>query len=89
LSLVKKDIVYNISNKAHLDFVSSQNLLQSFIEIIKKSPQKSNISNFGVFYRHQTSQRIGRNPKNKKEYIIKSENKLKFRASNNVKKFLN
>jgi nucleoid DNA-binding protein len=89
LSLVKKDIVSNISNKAHINLIVSQKILESFLLLIKKNSHNVNISNFGTFYRHKTPKRIGRNPKNKKEYLIKSTYRLKFKASSSIKNIIN
>lgn len=39
------------------------------------------LTGFGVFYRHETPARIGRNPKTKQEVKIAERGVLKFRAS--------
>ena len=68
----------------------SKAILESFLEIIKSNTSKIvKISNFGSFYTHQSPKRMGRNPKNKKEYVIPKRKKLVFKASNNLKNILN
>ena len=53
------------------------------------SHNKLNISKFGVFHVKTTKNRIGRNPKTKKEYNILSSKRLSFTPSNYSKKFIN
>ena len=91
MSLAKKDIAINISNKAQISRSASDTLVESFINIIK-SKSVSNvvkISNFGSFYLHYSPQRIGRNPKTMEEFVIPKQKKLVFKASNSVKNNFN
>ena len=86
----KKDIVKNISSKALFSYDTSTTILESFLSFIKKNKNKKiKLSNFGAFYLHKTPERIGRNPKTKKEFKIKASRKLIFKASNKVKSILN
>tara|TARA_B100000212_G_scaffold339654_1_gene318526 strand:+ start:1583 stop:1855 length:273 start_codon:yes stop_codon:yes gene_type:complete len=90
LSLGKKDIIDNISSETFLYKSISKNLLESFINILKSNKsRKIKISNFGTFYIHRSPQRIGRNPKTKKEFLIPKREKLTFKASSRVKENLN
>ena len=90
MSLGKKDIVNNISSEAFLLKSTAKDLLESFIDIIKSNSSKNiKISNFGTFSVKTTPERVGRNPKTKKEYIISKRKKLTFQASSVVKKNLN
>ncbi len=69
---------------------TAKDLLESFIDIIKSNSSKNiKISNFGTFSVKTTPERVGRNPKTKKEYIISKRKKLTFQASSVVKKNLN
>jgi nucleoid DNA-binding protein len=88
LSLGKKHIIKKASSKALISDLDSNAILNSFLSILK-TRKKTNVSNFGVFYRRETPQRIGRNPKTKEEFIISSRNKLSFKASTNLKKIIN
>ena len=86
----KKDIVKNISSKAHLSSKTSSLVLESFLRFIKSNKRKQiKISKFGTYYLHKSAPRIGRNPKTKEEYEIQPFKKLSFKASNKVKTILN
>jgi integration host factor subunit alpha len=91
LSLIKKDIIYEISDKANIDVSDSSKILDIFIKnIIDKSDSNIvKISNFGSFYRRHTPQRYGRNPKTKEDFIIHKKLKLFFKSSNLVKNKIN
>ena len=90
MSLGKKDIVNNISSETFLHKSISKNLLEAFFNFIKSNKlAKVKISNFGVFYSHESPQRIGRNPKTKQDFIISKRKKLIFKPSSVVKKKLN
>jgi integration host factor subunit alpha len=90
MGLGKKDIVKNISSKALFSSSQSNKFLEFFLQFIKNNKtSKIKISNFGIFFAHNTPPRIGRNPKTKKEYQIKSRTKLSFKASQKVKSLIN
>jgi nucleoid DNA-binding protein len=90
LSLSRKHIEKNVSTKAKLSLKESKLFLSQFLNLIKsKRNHNIKLSNFGVFYTHKTIERVGRNPKNNKEYVIPSSLKLNFRTSNKVRKVLN
>ena len=86
----KKDIIKNISSKAHLSSKTSSLVLEAFLRFIKSNKRKQiKISKFGTYYLHKSAPRIGRNPKTKEEYEIQSFKKLSFKASNKIKAILN
>ena len=91
MSFGKKDIIINISSKAHISKGDSNKFISKFIDLIKEKSQNNTvkISNFGSFYSRFTPQRIGRNPKTNQEYIIVKRSKLFFKASNKVKGLIN
>jgi nucleoid DNA-binding protein len=90
MGLGKKDIVNNISTKTLLSSKEARNILDSFLDILKKYKSKNiKISNFGSFSLTNTPKRIGRNPRTKEEYEIKARMKLSFKASNKIKSLLN
>jgi integration host factor subunit alpha len=91
VALGKKYIIRCISTKAVISSSTSEEILNTFLNLIKlnKDLYDIKISNFGTFYNHQTKNRIGRNPKTKKEYLIKSHKKTLFRASSYIKKYIN
>tara|TARA_B100000780_G_scaffold84695_1_gene58021 strand:+ start:3008 stop:3286 length:279 start_codon:yes stop_codon:yes gene_type:complete len=92
VNLTKKNISKNISIKLGLSNDDSIKLLNKFNEFISKKSKlgyQVKISKFGVFALKETKKRIGRNPLTKKEYIIKSMDKVAFKPSNVIKKKLN
>ena len=91
MSFGKKDIVSNISSKAHITKDNSIEFFRIFLElVISKSKSKVvKISNFGTFYSKNTPQRLGRNPKTKQEFVISKRSKLFFKHSNKIRKIIN
>ena len=91
MSLGKKDIIKDISAKAHISSKSSHKFLTKLIDLIVSESFLSSvkISKFGTFYMHISPKRIGRNPKTKEEYIIEKRSKLALKVSQNIKDLLN
>ena len=90
MSLGKKDIVDVISSKALLNKSESYLLLNKFLSLLKINKKKNiKFPNFGSFISHKTPERIGRNPKTKKEFIIAKRTKLIFKPSNFVRNKIN
>ena len=70
----------------------SETLLEEFFNILLNSlihKKTVKISKFGTFFLKQKNQRIGRNPKTKKEAVITARNVISFKASKELKKFIN
>jgi len=91
MSLGKKDIIKNISSKAHISSAIAAELTESFFNLVKQctSDNAIKIANFGRFYKRVTPERIGRNPKTKQEFPITKRSKLFFKTSVKVKHILN
>ena len=90
MSLGKKDIIRNITSKAQISSRSSKLVLEKFLYLIKNnSTSNIKLANFGVFFLHNTPERIGRNPKTKEHFIIPRRKKQSFKPSNNIKSILN
>ena len=86
----KKELVKTIPYKTKLSQKDSLFVLEAFIAFIKKNhTKKINIHGFGTFSMKETPSRIGRNPKTKKEHVIKARKKLVFKPSAEVKKRIN
>ena len=87
----KKTISKNISNHLNINQKLSNMIVNAFIKIVIHSLKDKDVkfSSFGTFYESKTPKRIGRNPKTKESYIIKSMTKIKFKASNKVRKTIN
>jgi DNA-binding protein HU-beta len=91
MSLGKKDISLNISTKAHISLVTSNKILNSFLELVIENTKNSTlkISNFGTFYYKKSPPRTGRNPNTKEEFLISERSKLTYKSSSKVKNILN
>ena len=91
MSLGKKDIIINISSKAHISRVISARIVHSFFNILKQNSSFNTIkiANFGSFYKRFTPERVGRNPKTKQEFLIPKRSKLFFKTSDKERHILN
>jgi nucleoid DNA-binding protein len=91
MNITKKDILKNITDNCSLNNKDGARLLESFLQLTsvnaKSMPVK--IGGFGVFIYKTTPRRIGRNPKTKESYEIKSFKRLVFRPSSRLKKIIN
>ena len=90
MTVTKKDLVTNISNKLGLSQKDSLFFVNSFFKsIIDNHKIGTNIQNFGSFIYKKTPKRIGRNPKTLEEFEIKARKKLTFRRAEEIKKTIN
>ena len=70
----------------------SETLLEDIFQIILNNiiiKNKVKIAKFGTFSLRKKKQRLGRNPKTKKSAVISERNVILFKASNELKKFIN
>ena len=92
INLTKKDIVNSIYMQIGFSKKISETLLEDIFQIILKNiinENKVKISKFGTFILRKKKQRIGRNPKTKQNAIISERNVILFKASKDLKKFIN
>ena len=92
INLTKKEIVNSIYMQIGFSKNISEILLEDFFEIILKNivkEKKVKIAKFGTFSLRKKKQRLGRNPKTKKSAVISERNVILFKASNELKKFVN
>ena len=89
--LTKKDISKKINSKIGLSKSYTNRITDNLIFILKDliKNDEINIKNFGTFSITNKDQRVGRNPKNKKTYLIKARKSLSFKISNNFNKKIN
>ena len=89
--LTKKDISKKINSKIGLSKSYTDKITDNLIFILKDliKKDKINIKNFGTFSTSSKNKRIGRNPKNKKSYLIKARKSLSFKISHNFNKKIN
>ena len=70
----------------------SESLLEDILEIILKNIIKHKqvkIAKFGTFILRKKKQRIGRNPKTKEIKLIEERNVILFKASKELKSYIN
>ena len=85
-SFQKKDIAKNLSDNTGFSQVYSIKLINDLLECILNniSDEPLYFKNFGVFKILNKKERIGRNPKTKKEYNISARKIIKFKASSRL-----
>ena len=91
-NLTKKEIVNSIYmklglSKRILDIIL-EDILNLIFESLKKN-KKVKISNFGTFEVRYKKKRSGRNPKTKKTAVIKARKTISFKASKELKSYIN
>ncbi len=92
INLTKKDLVNLIYMQIGFSKQISENLIDDFFQtiIINLSKEKTlKLSKFGTFSIRQKKQRMGRNPKTKKETIISQRNVVLFKPSKEFKDYVN
>mgnify|MGYP001439035353 CR=1 FL=1 len=92
INLTKKEIVNSIYMQIGYSKKISEILLEDIFQIILNniiSDKKVKIVKFGTFTLRKKNQRIGRNPKTKETKIISERNVILFKASKELKKFIN
>ena len=84
----KVDISNNISKKIGLSVLLSKKIIDQLLQILALQIKNGelNLKNLGTFKIINKKERIGRNPKTKKEYIINKRKSISFKVS---KRFLN
>ncbi len=87
ISLTKKDISTKINLKTGLPASYTYKITNDLIDILKYSIKlkETSIKNFITFRVLNKNERLGRNPKNKKNYLIKARKSLSITVS----KYLN
>ena len=91
-NLTKQEIINSIYMQIKFKKKISEIILDEFFEILLKNLityKKVKISKFGTFILKMKSERIGRNPKTKKQAIISKRNVITFKASKEFKSYIN
>ena len=90
-NFTKKNISQKIHSKIGFSNTYINKVTEDLIEIIKNNIKKKelNIKNFGTFKIINKKERIGRNPKSGKVYLINARKSLSFTTSKNLKKKIN
>ncbi len=89
--LTKKNISKRIYSKIGLSIAYTDKITDDLISLLKVliKSKEINIKNFGSFKIKEKKERIGRNPKSKKIYIIKARKSLSFKVSKNLNNKIN
>tara|TARA_Y100000996_G_scaffold88812_1_gene62242 strand:- start:178 stop:471 length:294 start_codon:yes stop_codon:yes gene_type:complete len=85
-SFKKIDLSKNISEKIGVSVSLSKKLTEDLLEILSNKIKDNdlNLKNVGSFRIIDKKDRIGRNPKTKEEFIIRSRKSISFIASKNL-----
>ena len=92
VNLTKKEIINSIYMQIGYSRKISENLLEDFLSILLDeitNKQKVKIPNFGTFIIRHKKSRIGRNPKTLENKVISERKVILFKASKNLKQFIN
>ena len=92
MTLKKEDLIDSIYNQVGLSKNKSTQLVESFLEIIKKSLENGEdilISGFGKFSVKEKNERKGRNPQTGEDLILKSRRVVTFRCSESLRDKIN
>ena len=91
MSITKNDLAKKISQEIDIPFELSRNFISSFFNVQKDIINHNNlkISKFGSYKLSLTPQRIGRNPRTMKEYVIPTKKRISFTISKKIKSILN
>ncbi len=86
--MIKIDLVRDLSQKLNVKDKEALTIIDHLIESMKDTiirHGRLEIRDFGVFEVKKRKQRVGRNPKNKKEYPIPSHNAVTFKPGKEIK----
>ena len=90
-SLIKIDLIKNLSNKRGYSASFSKKIIADLIEVMINNIKISKLvlKNIGTFMTIKKNERFGRNPKTKEKFIIKARKSISFIASKNLIKNIN
>ncbi len=92
VNLTKKEIVSSIYMQLGFSKKISETLLDDILDLLVEKlviNKKVKISKFGTFIVKNKKSRVGRNPKTKEEKKISERNVLLFKASKELKNYIN
>ena len=92
MTLTKADIIDSLYNSADLTKAQSAELVNSLIEIMKRTLENGEdilISGFGKFCVKQKRQRRGRNPATGKDFVLDARRVVTFKCSGVLRDRLN
>ena len=88
-TFAKKDLIRVLKKKTGFSHNFLEKIVKDLINIIILNLKngKLNLKNLGSFKLINKKERIGRNPKTKKEHVIKSRKSITFIPSLNLKRY--
>tara|TARA_A100001035_G_C27626117_1_gene427776 strand:+ start:247 stop:537 length:291 start_codon:yes stop_codon:yes gene_type:complete len=92
INLTKKEIINSIYMQLGFSKKIAENLLEDFLNIVLDEliiNKKVKIPKFGTFILRHKKSRIGRNPKTLEKKVIIERNVILFKASKELKNFIN
>ena len=90
--LNKRDLVEQVSEKAHISKKDADNAIDVAFDLIEKAlleGREVNITNFGVFTPKTRKRREGTDPKKHTRIVIKESQTVAFRLSKSLKSKIN
>ena len=92
MTLTKADLIDSIYNRLDLPKKKSSQLVESILEIIKKTLEDGEdvlISGFGKFYVKDKRKRRGRNPHTREDIMLGERRVVRFKCSGRLKDKIN
>ncbi len=86
--MIKADIVKSVGEALNMKDKEALAVVDAIVESMKEviiRDKRLEVRDFGVFQVKERKQRIGRNPKNKKEYPIPPRKVVTFKSGKEVK----
>ena len=91
INFLKLDIAKALSKEMGYSILYCKKLVNDLLRCMVNEicDQELLLKNFGTFKKLKKKERMGRNPKTKKEFLIKSRKSIKFITSQDFKKKIN
>ena len=92
--MIKEDLIRSLSEElvGKINYTQAKQYMDTMLICLEKvllDKKKLMIRNFGRFVLHKKKERIGRNPKTKKEYKIAKRYAVTFYPAKNLKQSIN
>tara|TARA_B100001093_G_scaffold517510_1_gene599255 strand:+ start:1218 stop:1496 length:279 start_codon:yes stop_codon:yes gene_type:complete len=89
--MIKDNLILNLSKKTGFSNKFSKKLVDDFLNVIAINIKTNRcvLKNLGTFKLINKKERLGRNPKTKKEYLISERKVVSFIVSKKITKALN
>ena len=91
MTLTKNKISKNLSSELNIPLQKSKKVVNFFFDIQKDLIKSRNLklSKFGSYYKLETPERFGRNPKTMEQHKIPKKLRISFKPANNIRSILN